>query len=88
MKEPVMGYEQHQIPRSDTPRSARVASLSGQPNNIAVEGVGAPVGGPPAGGSSGVPSATNSRRGSQTPISPADRNFLLSYLESMSSKAR
>lgn len=88
MKEPVMGYEQHQIPRSDTPRSARVASLSGQPNNIAVEGVGAAVGGPPAGSSSGAPSATNSRRGSQTPISPADRNFLLSYLESVSSKAR
>lgn len=33
-------------------------------------------------------SAPTSRRGSQTPISPADRNFLLSYLESVSNSAR
>ncbi|TPX08968.1 uncharacterized protein E0L32_009547 [Thyridium curvatum] len=32
-------------------------------------------------------SANASRRGSQTPISPADRNFLLGYLESMSGSA-
>jgi mRNA-decapping enzyme subunit 2 len=33
-------------------------------------------------------SAPTSRRGSGTPISPADRNFLLSYLESVSSGGR
>ena len=33
-------------------------------------------------------SAASSRRGSGTPISPADRNFLLSYLESVSSSGR
>lgn len=33
-------------------------------------------------------SSPTSRRGSQTPISPADRNFLLSYLESVSNSAR
>jgi mRNA-decapping enzyme subunit 2 len=33
-------------------------------------------------------SPTASRRGSQTPISPADRSFLLSYLESVSNSAR
>jgi mRNA-decapping enzyme subunit 2 len=32
-------------------------------------------------------SASTSRRGSQTPISPAERNFLLSYLESAVSSA-
>ncbi|KAK3301596.1 uncharacterized protein B0T15DRAFT_317101 [Chaetomium strumarium] len=35
-----------------------------------------------------VGSATASRRGSQTPISPADRSFLLSYLESVTSSGR
>jgi mRNA-decapping enzyme subunit 2 len=35
-----------------------------------------------------VGSSTASRRGSQTPISPADRSFLLSYLESVTNSAR
>ncbi|KAK4242460.1 hypothetical protein C8A03DRAFT_11351 [Achaetomium macrosporum] len=35
-----------------------------------------------------VGSATASRRGSQTPISPADRSFLLSYLESVTNSGR
>ncbi|KAK3989488.1 hypothetical protein QBC44DRAFT_327447 [Cladorrhinum sp. PSN332] len=88
MKEPMMGYDQV---RPDTPRSARVAALSGANNNAVEHNAGPAAGasaGPSGGGSSGVPSATNSRRGSQTPISPADRNFLLSYLESVSSSAR
>ncbi|KAK4226061.1 hypothetical protein QBC38DRAFT_238943 [Podospora fimiseda] len=89
MKESTMGYDQT---RPDTPRSARVAALIGAPNNAIEHNAGGPVvgaAGPgPAGSSSGGPSATNSRRGSQTPISPADRNFLLSYLESVSSSAR
>ncbi|KAK4167660.1 hypothetical protein QBC43DRAFT_367240 [Cladorrhinum sp. PSN259] len=89
MKEPMMGYDQI---RPDTPRSARVAALSGVAGNGVehnVGGAGPTAGaGPPGGGSSGVPSATNSRRGSQTPISPAERNFLLSYLESVSNSAR
>ncbi|KAK4668848.1 mRNA-decapping enzyme subunit 2 [Podospora pseudoanserina] len=74
--------------RSTTPRS-RVASLASQgnaggmaPSVTGVENVHA------TGNSSRVPSATNSRRGSQTPISPADRNFLLLYLESVSNQAR
>lgn len=32
-------------------------------------------------------SATQSRRGSQTPISPADRDFLLGFLQSVGNKA-
>ncbi|KAK3374942.1 hypothetical protein B0H63DRAFT_419297 [Podospora didyma] len=39
-------------------------------------------------GDSGPGSAPTSRRGSQTPISPADRNFLLSYLENVTSGGR
>ncbi|KAK4200551.1 hypothetical protein QBC40DRAFT_70086 [Triangularia verruculosa] len=84
MKEP-MAYDQV---RSATPKS-RVASLASTgngggtaPSATGVENVHA------TGNSSRVPSATNSRRGSQTPISPADRNFLLSYLESVSNQAR
>ncbi len=38
--------------------------------------------------SSGVPGSPTSRRGSQTPISPADRSFLFSYLESVTNKGR
>jgi len=41
-----------------------------------------------AGGENIQGSAPTSRRGSGTPISPADRNFLLSYLESVSSGGR
>ncbi|KAK0646126.1 hypothetical protein B0T16DRAFT_412684 [Cercophora newfieldiana] len=41
-----------------------------------------------AGGDNVQGSAASSRRGSGTPISPADRNFLLSYLESVSSGGR
>ncbi|KAK0711564.1 hypothetical protein B0H67DRAFT_646924 [Lasiosphaeris hirsuta] len=41
-----------------------------------------------AGGDNIQGSAPTSRRGSGTPISPADRNFLLSYLESVSSGGR
>jgi mRNA-decapping enzyme subunit 2 len=41
-----------------------------------------------AGGDNIQGSAPSSRRGSGTPISPADRNFLLSYLESVSSGGR
>ncbi|KAK3380370.1 hypothetical protein B0T24DRAFT_191939 [Lasiosphaeria ovina] len=41
-----------------------------------------------ASGDHGQGSAPVSRRSSQTPISPADRNFLLSYLESVSSVGR
>ncbi|KAK4193587.1 hypothetical protein QBC35DRAFT_950 [Podospora australis] len=51
---------------------SRVASLAGGVDN-------AP---------SNLESATSSRRGSQTPISPADRNFLLSYLETVTNSAR
>ncbi|KAK0748867.1 hypothetical protein B0T21DRAFT_357420 [Apiosordaria backusii] len=84
MKEPMV-YDQV---RSATPRS-RVASLASTgngggmaPSVTGIENVHA------TGNSSRVPSATNSRRGSNTPISPADRNFLLSYLESVSNQAR
>lgn len=69
--------------RSGTPRS-RVASLAsssvavGNGGGIAMEKV-------PSIGSGSKPS---SRRGSQTPISPADRNFLLSYLQNVSSNTR
>jgi mRNA-decapping enzyme subunit 2 len=57
-----------------TPRSrvASFASAAGGGNHE-----------PAAGGS-----AATSRRGSQTPISPADRNFLLSYLESVTNVGR
>ena len=37
---------------------------------------------------SGAPGSPTSRRGSQTPISPADRSFLFSYLESVTNKGR
>ncbi|KAK4250563.1 hypothetical protein C7999DRAFT_11604 [Corynascus novoguineensis] len=57
---------------SGTPRS-RVASF-------------ASTGGNEPAGASG--STATSRRGSQTPISPADRNFLLSYLESVTNVGR
>ena len=69
--------------RSGTPRS-RVASLAsssvavGGGGGIAMEKV------PSIGGGS----KPSSRRGSQTPISPADRNFLLSYLQNVSSAGR
>ncbi|KAL2129493.1 hypothetical protein VTI74DRAFT_7680 [Chaetomium olivicolor] len=56
--------------RSGTPRS-RVASMaSAGANEPAVAGGSGP----------------GSRRGSQTPISPADRSFLLSYLEQVTAK--
>jgi mRNA-decapping enzyme subunit 2 len=41
-----------------------------------------------ASGNCGASSSSDSRRGSQTPISPADREFLLGYLQSVSSNAR
>ncbi|KAL2159606.1 hypothetical protein VTH06DRAFT_2175 [Thermothelomyces fergusii] len=63
----------YEQPRSgDTPRS-RVASF-------ASAGANEPTG---TGGS-----GQTSRRESQTPISPADRNFLLSYLESVTNAGR
>ncbi|KAK3313794.1 hypothetical protein B0H66DRAFT_361682 [Apodospora peruviana] len=91
MKEPMV-YEQV---RSGTPRS-RVASLAsaaggsgfgGGSGFYAIGENSAPVSARGAGGSAGNPSAPTSRRGSQTPISPADRDFLLSYLQSVSSGA-
>ncbi|KAK4106897.1 hypothetical protein N658DRAFT_439821 [Parathielavia hyrcaniae] len=72
-KEPAAMYDQQQ--QSDTPRSSRVASFASA------------AGTEPAIGS-GNAATDGSRRGSQTPISPADRNFLLSYLESVSNAGR
>ncbi|KAM7192776.1 hypothetical protein V8F20_008701 [Naviculisporaceae sp. PSN 640] len=64
--------------RSGTPRS-RVASLAS--SSVAVDASGGiPMEKVPSVGSGSKPS---SRRGSQTPISPADRNFLLSYLQNV-----
>lgn len=77
-KEPaVSAYDQHQHqpPRSgSTPRS-RVASFA----STAGGGTERPLTGS---------STATSRRGSQTPISPADRSFLLSYLESVTNPGR
>lgn len=74
MKE-TMGHDQI---RSGTPRS-RVASLAS--SSVAVNAAGGvPMEKVPSIGSGSKP---NSRRGSQTPISPADRNFLLSYLQNV-----
>ncbi|KAK3944256.1 hypothetical protein QBC46DRAFT_404512 [Diplogelasinospora grovesii] len=77
-KEPSL-YDQ--VVRSGTPRSrvASLASAGAGPENGS--GMGAAAGAKSAGGSSGP----TSRRGSGTPISPADRDFLLSYLQSVSS---
>ncbi|KAK4123982.1 hypothetical protein N657DRAFT_645598 [Parathielavia appendiculata] len=73
-KEPAGMYDQHQqLP--DTPRSSRVASFASAGGNEPATG-------------SGSAAADGSRRGSQTPISPADRSFLLSYLESVSNVGR
>lgn len=62
--------------QSTTPRS-RVASIAS-----------AGRGGENITTSSPTAASAASRRGSQTPISPADRSFLLSYLESVSNSAR
>jgi mRNA-decapping enzyme subunit 2 len=58
---------------------ARASTPRSRVASLASPGLGekAPTGSPPS-----------SRRGSQTPITPADRNFLLSYLESVSGAAR
>jgi mRNA-decapping enzyme subunit 2 len=76
-KEPaVAAFDQHQPTRSgSTPRS-RVASFASTVG-------GGPEQPPPTGSS-----RATSRRGSQTPISPADRNFLLSYLDSVTNTSR
>ncbi|EAQ88965.1 hypothetical protein CHGG_05584 [Chaetomium globosum CBS 148.51] len=56
-----------------TPRSRVASFASAGGNEPAITGAG---------------SSATSRRGSQTPISPADRNFLLSYLESVTGVGR
>ncbi|KAK3296264.1 uncharacterized protein B0H64DRAFT_432849 [Chaetomium fimeti] len=56
-----------------TPRSRVASFASAGANEPAIIGAG---------------SAATSRRGSQTPISPADRSFLLSYLESVTGVGR
>jgi mRNA-decapping enzyme subunit 2 len=75
-KEPAVAtFDQHQPTRSgSTPRS-RVASFASTVGGGAEQ--------PPTGSSTAT-----SRRGSQTPISPADRNFLLSYLDSVTNASR
>ena len=80
--------QHQQQPYSNPPSRSRVASLVGGAALGGNEGgVGSASGvasgpGSVAGGSSGPAS----RRGSKTPISPADRNFLLSYLQNAASK--
>ncbi|KAH6624470.1 hypothetical protein B0J18DRAFT_409922 [Chaetomium sp. MPI-SDFR-AT-0129] len=100
-REPPIGtvYDQARSQSGSAPRSrvASFASLGG-----AAEGTGSGAaatgggGGGGGGGGSGVGSAgppiagsaATSRRGSQTPISPADRSFLFSYLESVTNTGR
>jgi mRNA-decapping enzyme subunit 2 len=72
-KEPAAMYD----PSGTTPRSRVASFASAGGNEPTATAPGAATG-----------AGADSRRGSQTPISPADRNFLLSYLESVTNVGR
>ncbi|KAK3898771.1 hypothetical protein C8A05DRAFT_37635 [Staphylotrichum tortipilum] len=72
-KEAAGVFDQPPPPPASAPRS-RVASFTSEVTA--------------GGGAGGGPGSPTSRRGSQTPISPADRSFLFSYLESVTNKGR
>jgi mRNA-decapping enzyme subunit 2 len=89
-KEHAAMYDRHphqqQMPSGTTPRS-RVASFASAGGNEPTATAAATFSGSAA-TSAGTGAGAESRRGSQTPISPADRNFLLSYLESVTNVGR